>query len=88
MKDEFGGKDTGWKRDDVERLTQQVVGQQSPVIQAFFTDYLRDRKPLDIEGILAKESAICTSEPAQAQPGQTKVGADLAPTVLCCRYRA
>ena len=61
LKTEFGGQNSFWSIEDVERLALSTAGQNSQRVAAFFLDYLHDHKPFDFNGILAQAGMAWTN---------------------------
>ncbi|HEY4003308.1 MAG TPA: hypothetical protein VGO93_30850 [Candidatus Xenobia bacterium] len=63
LKNEFGGTGQGWTLDDVERIACGMAD-----VHSFFSDYLRDRKPLDFNKLLGYAGYEMKTAPVAAGP--------------------
>ncbi|MBT9588333.1 hypothetical protein IV102_33655 [bacterium] len=70
LKSEFGGQDTFWELDDVQRIAHELAGPNPERIDGFFQAYLHDRKPFDFEGILAQAGMQWVARDDSFTPGQ------------------
>lgn len=77
LKDEFGGTDKFHTLDDVQRLTEKVVGEENKdAVGAFFDDHMRDRKPFNFDRALGAVGMKLVERTDAWEPTALALGSD------------